>query len=49
VIYSIEMASCSMLYLPSFMKIDTGVRAILRSGLRFLRGFNIDVTDGRVL
>jgi hypothetical protein len=28
--YAIDMASCGMIYLPSFMKIGTGVQAILR-------------------
>jgi hypothetical protein len=26
--YAIEMASCGMIYLPSFVKIGTGVQAI---------------------
>jgi hypothetical protein len=28
--YAVEMASCGMIYVPSFMKIGTGVQAILR-------------------
>jgi hypothetical protein len=37
-IYAVEMASCGMIYIPSFMKIDIGFHAILRLGLRNLRG-----------
>jgi hypothetical protein len=44
--YAIEMASCSMIYLPSFMKICIGVQAILRFCLRNLRGCD-GITDGR--
>jgi hypothetical protein len=29
-IHAVEMASCGMVYLPSVMKIATGVHAILR-------------------
>jgi hypothetical protein len=44
-----EMASGGMIYLPSFMMIDTGVQAILRFRLIKLRGCNIGITDGRDL
>jgi hypothetical protein len=30
-----EMASCGMIYLPSFMKIDAGVHAVIRFCLKF--------------
>jgi hypothetical protein len=36
-----------MIYVPSFMKIGTGVQAILRFGLRNFRGCNVGFTDGR--
>jgi hypothetical protein len=35
--YTDEMASYGMIYLPSFMKIGTGVRAILRGFPQNLR------------
>jgi hypothetical protein len=35
------------IYIPSFMKIGTGVQAILRFRLRNLRGRDIGITDGR--
>jgi hypothetical protein len=39
------MGSGGMIYVPSFMKIGTGVQAILRFCLRNLRGHNIGITD----
>jgi hypothetical protein len=42
-----DMASCGMIYLPSFVKIGTGIQAILRFGLRNSRGCNVGITDGR--
>jgi uncharacterized protein YraI len=47
--YAVEMASCGMIYIPSFVKIGTGVQAIVRFCLRNLRGCNVDITDGRDL
>jgi hypothetical protein len=44
--YTIEKASCGMIYVPSFMKIGTGVQAILRFDLRNLRGCNVGIIDG---
>jgi hypothetical protein len=44
---TIEMASDGMIYLKSFMKIGTGVEAILRFCLSNLKGCNVSVTDGR--
>jgi hypothetical protein len=44
---AVGMASCGMIYVPSFMKIDTGVQAILRFYVRSLRGCNVGITDGR--
>jgi hypothetical protein len=43
---AVEMASCGMIYIPSFMKIGTDVQAILRFSLTNLRGCNVDITDG---
>jgi hypothetical protein len=45
--YAVEVASCGMIYIPSFMKIGTGVQVILRFCLRNLRGCNVGITDGR--
>jgi hypothetical protein len=38
-----------MMYIPSFMNIDTGVQEIVRFFLRNLRGCNIGIIDGRGL
>jgi hypothetical protein len=43
--YAIEMASCGMIYTPSFMKIGTGVQAILRFCLSNLRGCEVGITE----
>jgi hypothetical protein len=48
-IYAVEMASCGMVYLPNFMKIATGIQAILRFYLRNFRGSNVGITDGKDL
>jgi hypothetical protein len=40
------MASCDMMYIPSFMKTGTGIEAILRFCFRDLRGCNVGTTDG---
>jgi hypothetical protein len=45
--YAVEMASGSMMCIPSFRKIGTAVQAILRFCSNNLRGCNIDITDGR--
>jgi hypothetical protein len=42
--YAVEITS-----LPSFMKIGTGVQAILRFCLRNLRGCDVGITDRRDL
>jgi uncharacterized protein YraI len=47
--YAVEMGSGGMIYIPSFMKIVTGVQAILRFCLRNLRGCNVGFTDGKDL
>jgi hypothetical protein len=44
-IYALEMTSCGMIYLPSFMKIATGVQAILRFCLKNLEGCNVGITE----
>jgi uncharacterized protein YraI len=46
---AVEMASCGMIYLPSFMKIAIGVQAILRFCLRDVKGCNVGIPDGRNL
>jgi hypothetical protein len=45
--YAVEMPSCGMIYLPSFMKIGTGVQEILRVCLRNVRNCNVGITHGR--
>jgi hypothetical protein len=47
--YTVEMASCGIIRLQSFMKIGTDIQAILRFCLRNMRGCNIDITDGKDL
>jgi hypothetical protein len=47
--YTVKMAAGGVIYIPSFMKICTGVQAVLRIRLRNLRGFNVGITDGRDL
>jgi hypothetical protein len=47
--YAVEMALRGMIYVPSFMKIGTGVQAILRLCLKNLRCCNVDITGGRDL
>jgi hypothetical protein len=46
---TIEMVSCGMICIPSFMKIGMGIQALLRSCLRNFRECNVHITDGRVL
>jgi hypothetical protein len=38
-----------MIYIPSFMEISAGIKAILMFYLRLLRGSNVGITDGREL
>jgi hypothetical protein len=45
--YAVEIATCYMIYVPSFVKIGTGVQTILRFCPKNLRGCNIGITDGR--
>jgi hypothetical protein len=47
--YAVEMASCCIIHVPSFMKTGTCVQAILRFCLRNLRGCNVGITDRRDL
>jgi hypothetical protein len=45
--YVVEMASCSMISIPSFMKTGgTRVQEILRFSVRNFRGCNVGITDG---
>jgi hypothetical protein len=43
------MDSCSLIYIPSFIKISIDVQTILRLCLTNLRGCNVSITGGRVL
>jgi hypothetical protein len=38
--YTIEMASCGMIYILSFMEIGTGIQVIQRLCRRKLKGYN---------
>jgi hypothetical protein len=42
----VSMDSGGMIYIPSFMKIDTGVQAMLRFQLRIVRNCEVGITDG---
>jgi hypothetical protein len=42
--YAFEMASCGMIYIPSFMKIGTGVQAILMFCFSNLNACNVGIT-----
>jgi hypothetical protein len=44
--YAVGMASCSMIYIPSVMKIGIGVQEVLRFFLNNLNGCN-GITDGK--
>jgi hypothetical protein len=46
--YTVQMGSGGMTYLPSFVKVGRGVQEILRFDLRILKVFNVG-TDGRDL
>jgi hypothetical protein len=46
---AVEIASRGRIYLPTFMKIGTGVQAILRLCLNNFKGCNVGITDGRDL
>jgi uncharacterized protein YraI len=45
---TVEMGSGGMIYSPSFMKIGTGVQAILRFCLSNFSGCKVGITDGSV-
>jgi hypothetical protein len=47
--YVVEMASCGMIYIPSFMKISTDAQAILRFCLKNLRCCSVGFAYGRDL
>jgi hypothetical protein len=46
--YTVEMASCGMIYITSFIESGTVVQAML-SFASYLRGTNIDITNVRDL
>jgi hypothetical protein len=47
--YAVGKASYGKIYVPSFMKIGTGVQAIFKFCLRNLRGCNVGITDRKDL
>lgn len=44
--YSVEMTSCGMLHVLSFVKTAIGAQAILRFCFTYLRGCNVGIIDG---
>jgi hypothetical protein len=44
--HAVELASFGTLYIPSFKEIMAGVQAILRFGLRNLRGLTLALLKG---
>jgi hypothetical protein len=49
IMYTIDMTSDGMIYITSFMKIGTGVQAMLWFCLRNLRGCNVGIAGGKEL
>jgi hypothetical protein len=47
--YTVEMGSGGMIYIPNLMKLGTGIQAIIRFCIRHLRSYTIGITDGRDL
>jgi hypothetical protein len=47
--YAIDMNSCVMIFIQSFMKIDAGVQALLRFGFSNLRGCSFGITEEKDL
>jgi hypothetical protein len=41
----VEMGSCGMIFVPSFMKIGPGIQEILRVVLSNWKGSNVGITD----
>jgi hypothetical protein len=44
-VYAVEMASCDMICIPSFVKIGTGVQAVIRLCLSNLNFYNVGIID----
>jgi hypothetical protein len=51
VMYTVEMPSCGMIFLPTFRKSGAGVYVIhvLRFCLSNLNGYNVGITEGKEL
>jgi hypothetical protein len=49
VMYTFENGLGGMIYIQSFLKIYTGVQAVLKFCLSSFNGCNIGITDGRYL
>jgi hypothetical protein len=47
--YAVKKDSCGVTYIPSFMKTDTGIQAILTFYFRNFRGCKVCNPDGRDL
>lgn len=46
--YAVHLTSCGMIYVQSFMHTDVDFQAILRSGLRNLRGLILVLLMGGI-
>jgi hypothetical protein len=44
----LQIALCGIMYLPSLVKIDTGVQVIIRFSLSKFRGCNVGITNGEI-
>jgi hypothetical protein len=47
--YHVQMASCGLIFLPSFMKIGKCFRAIIRFGLSNMNDCNVGIIEGKKL
>jgi hypothetical protein len=47
--YVVEMPSCGMIILPSFMEIGPGIQIILSFCLSSLNCYNVGITHGKEL
>jgi uncharacterized protein YraI len=46
--YAVDTASGDITYIPSFMKIGSGVRVMVKLCLVDLKGCNVGITEGRI-
>jgi hypothetical protein len=48
-VYDVEMAYYGIIYVPSFMKINTDIQTVLRFDLSNFTDFNVGIIDGRCM